>query len=856
MSLIGSDIFKSMEFVNQIQRKFYDGVDENTLAIGTFGAEAELFGRTLQNSIRVASELSSEAIPNRAKYDKNILAHAHYVGVSNLEATPAYMPVQIIIPKDQIEEKMDERDRFIWDSNITIEVEGMEFHTDYDIIITRNKIGSNKFVFTALYDMTIDNPVSDITKPYLPPVGIVSTVSGDMLIVSCIVRQVSHVTVNHRILSDNDIENKTFTFSFEDQLAGFDLDATEGDTTYRITPIYDGAINNTSGYTCEYQYIDTSTIRVKFTRDSYYPKINANININLKLTKGAKGNFTAPKEILVDVSSTKYNYKGLYASVMPSGDSDEGRDKKTTEEIKSDIPKEAMSRGTISTTTDLENFFNSFNTDDSKLYPYKRKYNGIDYIYYLYLVMKKNGNVVPTNTIPIAITNKELSGNSDAYIIPTLSSFVYDSSTARLVTDTDSLDRLDDLETFIYTNPYMIVINKNPLMVSYYLNIIDTTKYVEYDYINQSVQLQMIMSSISIIRSGVTDRNNYHISFQMTQNIDSDYGMVTYDEDDVMDDSNIKVFLVFFNEDNTNVPIRYIQCKLENYNDEEFIYTYEAILGTDDTILSDNRIKINNLKQPISGLDVDSYLENGCTTMIYIFGKLDRKYGEDVITQYIPDLDGYSLCNKYKISGGIDLFYNYTQLMNSNPNLTLISEGEYRFEIASVPMVRRSYLKSESKISSIVSELETRREYIEYCLDIIEGGFDIDFKFVNTYGPSKRFTLKDGSPINRVNMTVEYEAKLYSSSDKYIIDLIIQDIKDSIEDINSISELHFSNLTTTIKDKYTDQLYYFEFLGFNGYGPGQQYIKSITTGMENDTPEFLNVNTLDSDEPDIIINVL
>ena len=854
MALIGSDLFKSMEFANQIQRKFYENEDENTLAIGTFGAEAELFGRTLQNSIRVASELSNEAIPNKAKYDKNIISHAYYVGLTNLEAVPSYIPVQIVIPKDQVDAKMI-NDKFVWDSDIAINIENMEFHTDFDIIITRNKIGVNKFVYTALYDMSVSNPVSDIQKPYLPPVGIVTINSGPMLIISCIVRQVTHTTVNHRILSDNEIENKTFTFSFEDQMAGFDIDSTEGDKTYHITPVYDGSINNISGYTCDYQYIDTNTIRIRFNRDSYLPKINANININLKLTKGAKGNFSAPKEIMVDVSSTKYNYKGLYASVMPSGNADEGRDKKTVSEIKRDIPKEAMSRGTIATTTDLENFFNSFNTDDSKLYPYKKKYNGIDYIYYLYLVMKKNGNVVPSNTIPIEISTLDLYESSNSYIIPPLSAFVYDNGYGHLNKDTDTVDQMDDLNTFIYTNPYMIVINKNPIMISYYLNIIDAIKYVEYDYINQSVQLQMIMSSLNILRSGITDRNNYHISFQMTQNINTDYGMITSTEDGELNDENLKVFIVFFNEDNITTPYRYIQCKLESYAETDFVYTYEAVLGTDDTILVDNKIRIKNLLQPTSGIEVDSYLSNGCDATIYILAKLDRKYGEDPITQYIPGLEGYSLCNKYKINGGVDLFYNYTQLINSTPKLTASSEGVHKLEIEAVPMIRRSYMKNESKISSIIKELETRRQYMEYCIDKIEGGFDIDFKFVNTYGPSKRFTLKDGSPINRVNMTVEYEAKLYSASDKYIIDLIIQDIKDSIEDINSINELHFSNLTTEIKDKYTDQLYYFEFLGFNSYGPGQQYIKSLTTDMRNDTPEFLNVNTLDDDTPDIIINV-
>lgn len=854
MALISSDIFKSMDFANQLQKKFYDVEDQDTLAIGTFGAEAELFGRTLQNSVRIASELSNEAIPNKAKYEKNIIAHAYYLGFDNLEAVPAYMPVQIIIPKTQVDEKMI-NDKFIWDKDIVISIENLEFHTDYDIVITRNKIGANKFVYTAQYDMSIKNIVSDITKPYLPPVGIITIASGPMLILSCIIRQVQHKTINHKIISDNDIENKTYTFEFEDQLAAFDIVATEGDKTFYITPVYDGRINDVNGYTCGYQYINSNTIRITFDRDSYLPKINANIDINLKLTKGSAGNFPFSDEVLVDVTSTKYNYKGLYASVKPSGDSDDGRDKKTADEIKKNIPKEALSRGTISTPTDLDNFFNSFNTDDSKIYSYKRKYNGIDHSYYSYLVMKKFGNVVPTNTINIKLSTDQLSDNNNSYVLAPLSTFVYDNQFGTLVS-AEGVEGIDDLDTFIYTNPYMIVVNKNPIMISYYLNILEVTKYVEYDYINQSVQLQMIMSSLQIQRSGVVDRNKYHVTFQMTQNINTDYGMIQYDEEGNIDDSNLKVFIVFYANEDSTTPYRYAQCKLTSYSNSDFLYSYELEMETDDTILVDNKIKISNLMQPQSGLVVDSYLESGCAATIYIFSKLDRKYGEDSMTNYIPGLDGYSLCNKYKVSGGIDLFYNYTQLMNSTPNLTSSSGGVHTFEIQGVPMIRKSYMSNETRIMAVINELETRRSYLEYCLNCIEGDFEIDFKFMNTYGPSKRFMLKDTSNINRVNLSLSFEAKLYSASDKYIIDLIVQDIKDIIEDINSIEELHFSNLVTEIKDKYADQLYYFEFLGFNNYGPGQQYIKGTNASLMNDVPEFINVNTLEDSSADIYINVI
>lgn len=209
---------------------------------------------------------------------------------------------------------------------------------------------------------------------------------------------------------------------------------------------------------------------------------------------------------------------------------------------------------------------------------------------------------------------------------------------------------------------------------------------------------------------------------------------------------------------------------------------------------------------------------------------------------------------------GLELFYNYSEMMLSTPK---VSEGSkdnptnYTFTIDKVPMIRKAYLTDEVRMTNIVSEIQSRREYIQYCLNLLEDGFDIDFKFFNTYGPSKRFTLDgDENYINTPNLSLTFRTSLYSNTEKYIIDLIKSDIKEAIENIDEISDVHMTNISHDIYEKYSDQIEYFDFTGFNGYGPGETHIYQIETQVMADVPEFLNVNTLANDEPDIEITII
>ena len=82
------------------------------------------------------------------------------------------------------------------------------------------------------------------------------------------------------------------------------------------------------------------------------------------------------------------------------------------------------------------------------------------------------------------------------------------------------------------------------------------------------------------------------------------------------------------------------------------------------------------------------------------------------------------------------------------------------------------------------------------------------------------------------------------------------EIRSYIEDITQIKDLHIPNLITYITDKYSNYLTYFEFIDFNGYGPGVQHIYRKDESLIGKIPEFLNINTANTENHALDINLI
>ena len=873
MADLTTDIYDIEELVNGIKAKYVD-IPDDTLSIGIYGYLTDIFSSTIENNLIAAAEYANEAVPTRAKFERNVLCHALSLGINSIRAVPAKMNVFLCIPENILLQNL-KNDTFVIDRYLKILLgnnNDYEYRLDYDIIIHHNLLPNGKYVYTATYDMAIEekNEVTDIRNPYLPAVGIINVGSTNLIAIPAVIRQIQYTEVDKTILVDNPLENKTITFEFEDQLAYFNVMVTEGEKTYYLNPVYDGLTDTSGGYYCNYMYVNEKKIRIKFNRDSYQPRTNATVIVNVYTTKGTECNFEYNSDKIIQMTSDRFDYTStLYMMIRPISNSIDAKDSDSVDEIRRKIPKQMLLRGSVTTVTDLNNYFNFLNSESKRLYFLEKVHNQVERLYYSYLLLKSdNGNIVPTNTINVVIDRDKFSNiNLVNYVIKQGTRFYYNPETricSAILPDTPQaeLDRMDK-EGFLYFNPFLVLINKNPFFVGFYLNVFSYSKILNFEYINDKCEVQFIGGYINTERLYFTNPDTYTFRVKIEQNISNDFNLIELNDDDEIENCYVDVYLVFYVD---KTATRYLKGKIVDYDGSSYSYTFEFTCTTDDIIDKNNRITINGCNLINTEDLAAAYMPGTVEAKLYVLAKLDNEYGritdEGVnVDDLIPNLDGYSLSNVYEVYTGIDFFYDYTDIMTSYTTLYQNSAGKLEYSINKMPLIRSRYINSDSRYIGFTKILETNRRYISAVLIFLEDSFGVDFKFFNTYGPSKRYMVDDLTLVDRVNLSLRFELKYVMSTDSYILDDISSFIKEYMEDINELNDLHIPNLITAVTNEFREQLVYFKFLGFNKYDSLTQSIYRDTLNdsefRESTTvPEFLNVNVTDNEEPDIQYTII
>lgn len=864
--MITADIYGITNHVNNLKKEYFAS-NEESLMTGTLGYIGAVLANQWQNQIVVTSQYANEAIPTQAKFKRSIIAHALSFDGIDITATPATMDIQLFLLENEVIENLNNNDQFIIDSSIPIYIGGMEFHLDYDIIIKRVKL-KNDYVYTAQYSDIKTNPISDIDNPYLRPPVIIELDKAKTILILCKIHQVTNTILTRKIISSSSIENKTFSFEFEDQLASFHIVATDGDVSRKLTPVYVGMYDGSIDNYFNYEYLDDKTIRVKFDNQSYIPRINTVLEVYVITTKGTAGIFKYNDETKLLLKSTKYGYSNITCIIRPATESTYGaHDTKTIKELKQIIPKEALSRGNITTATDLNNYFSMINTADNKLYFYKRRHNQFSLLFYAYFLFRDSlGNILPTNTISLSMIKDDFTIANDNKLVLTpgsLIKYIPNDSKGYIIPEEDYDPT--DTSCFYYTVPFNMVVNQDPLYVSYYLNIINSSKLLEFSWVNQESEVQFIASNVNWYRNyseDLTIRNRYTMSIDVLQNVLADKGIYIKNPggDDLPPTVNIKVFAVFYGD--TDVPYRYRELELSNYNEQDFLYSFNANFTTEDMMTNKDKLVINDVSDINNTNADDNYGDFPANVKVEIYVAVkyeDGRHGINNLIGIVPGIDDWTITNKYTVIDGIDMFYKYSDIIASVATVSKDGGNNTVYNLRQVPVVKYSYLTQSENVYEFIDQMEIRRDDIYSCLNKLEGNMGIDFKFYNTYGPSRTYFVTEDAKINRVNLHLKFRTKILSGADKYIRDYIIQDIKDYIEDIDDIKDLHMPNITTLIETKYEGQIQYFQFVGINEYDTSIQHVTCIDEldVKEDDVPELLNIDVNPDGSPmiDLIIDL-
>ena len=863
-------IYNIQETINDIAKRYVPNEDEDTLALGLFGYLQDITSVQIQNDIIINSELGNELWPSRAKYEKNVIAHSIIQNITDINAKPAILQVYLGFEEEKISDLFI-NDIFTIDKEYTFMIGNFEFHLEYDIILQRTYMPAvGQYVYSARYDMSRINNLSSITNPYTSTPYNQLDNGKRMIYIPCQIMQVSHVTEYRKIITSSSVDNKTFEFEFEDQLADFEVAVTQNDKTTYLTPIFDGsAIDNDVEYYCYYSYIDASTIRVRFDSLSYLPTLNADVEVYIKTTKGEEGNFDRDvnQYLQLSLTSETYNYKNLPVNVLTGPYSTGGEDRKTVEELRRLLPKEALSRGSITTTKDLQNYFNTMILDSDKVKIEIMKKINNDFekrSYYAYLVMKDEyENIIPTNTINIEVPYSAFDTHDNRkYVLKPGSCIVYENGIGH-VYDSESVALqtmlTDDTNNLIYTIPFMLVVTADPLYVSYYLSIMNYPAYLTFEYINQNSSIQFISTNVTWTRKFLTDGDTYYLDMDLAENLNDGSNILTLDSEGNIIDSRMKVAMVIYNEDLAD-PYRYAIGEVISKDSN---YHVQFKLKTSDLINDDNKIRIEDVYVPKSSSKDYGYFTGHVTVSLYVLYRSEdgSENGVYDLDNIIPadDLAGWTVTNMYTVNGGLNFYYNYSQVMSSMVSDTTVLNDygdETGFLIKSVPVVKYSYMNDEHNIQELINQINYEKAYIDNATELLENNFLIDFKLFNTYGKSTLYSLDSNGTqlVDRIHLTLNFEVKLLKTSDLNTKDYIIQDIKEMIEDLNGEDSLHIPNLITKITNTYKNSIEYIEFLGFNDYGPGVQHLYRQENDDITAVPEFITVNVNDL-TPDINIRL-
>lgn len=876
------DIYSISETVSQIQKKYIEE-DDTTMMMGIYGYLNEVNANSLQNAILVASEYGNEAIPIRSKFERTILTNAITYDIKDINAIPAKMAVMIGFTKSNLDEYLDTNKEFVLDRYTELNIEGYPFHLDYDVVIRRHKLLNNNIVYTAMYDMSFQNTLSDITNPYLRSPIVTNIQGDDYLFIVCNIRQTTLSVQTNKVITNNILESKTFDIDFEDQLAKFNIFVEENGVKTELIPVYEGLPYDKDEYFCYYTYIDENTIRIKFDRNSYQPALNCEITAEVYTTLGSAGNFTYNELIMLPLSSDRFDYKNTKAILKSMTSSVDGTDRKTTKELQRIIPKKMLSRGGIINTKDLQNYFDMIDVNN-RLVVYKKRDNQIERLYYAYLLAKdNNSNIVPTNTIDINLDSENFDIiYEDRYILKPGRPIYYDKGMIGYY-DQNKLQYIENLEEcdsgcgcivgerhpmFTYASPFITIVNKNPLSISYYLDIINRDYIFNYEYINQKSLIQFIANGINMYKNYITS-DDYIFTMNLTQNV-KNKNVITFVKDENGKDTeeiekiNFLPVLAITSENKKY----YIIGEVIDYIENSCTFKCEFRVSSNNSLINKkNQIQLTNLIANGERYPANYFISDKINIAVYAFIDKnvegvadDNGYTEDIS---IPQLSDYVMVNKYIIKEEVYLFYNYSSTINSvckveHKNDNSVLGESYNFTLKSIPLLRYTYINDSAKLDEFIEYLQYRKSYIDTAQDTMEDSFNVDLKFFNTYGPSKLFRIgRKSEELDRVNLSLEFLIKLNVVSNVEIITDIKDSIKEYIEDINNLTSIHMSNLCSYIKQTYQSDIDYIEFVGINTYNSNYQYIERKEPDIITEVPEFVNINlTDDNTDSDINITII
>lgn len=795
-----SDI-KEYWFQN-IAPHYFDFDNVNNYQAGLFGYVNEVMGEATEDVFHAINTVRREFYPHTAKFESSLFKMAALQEVPLPLTTPATANIFLLLNQREILERSTFSNglfTFVLDDSMMILADNIPFVIEYPIIIlAKQKTNDGEFSFNTHYDLSVMNSLSNAIDKYIPNAQIQNGGSR-YLMLSINARQCTLLQKTEMITKDPNIYTITKDFPFDGNLANFEIFYQESETSEEIqlkkVPLNGNPATSPFVY---YEIVNSNIIRITIKKNIYFlPKFNSFLHIRIYTTLGSKGEFPeCLSDLVCQMQSIRYvNNNTMMITGQVNGASSGAKDKLSLEEFSLAVRRAYITNNTITTASDLQSYFNSVSdmigntgVSQSKLLFKKKRDDVLWRIYGSYALFKdENGNIIPTNTIPIKIAPILAPEDTIYYIKPgevfqykdylvedTLEDRICDISDLVI---TDVLN--DDIDTNgnLFTSPYLISINIQNSLIGFYLNSLAVKRSLVYTYMNDNSYNQFIVFSASIERNALLGQNFYSITMNIksASTIDPELICKVNDSTDIenqiraKDSGYIKAVIykgeriyaivVYDNGSLEEIPINTYTNKDKNFT-REIGYTLKYEVG--DHFLKDNVLAVKKVED--SGrltclIDFEPLLISNQHYIPMYIEEYNKDTDSFVLRGYIGTDDKITANNRIVITNGI---YDDDGVQNTNlsmpyKDLSGVFYIFYKDETTNIPHTMTNFKMVESHTLTNITSFSTA----------IDGPFNLiqQIDYVRSVVDFVPYDGKDMKPETELNSFLTFDSNTLNIKD-------------------------------------------------------------------------------------------
>lgn len=533
----------------------------NLLKAGLFGYFNEIASSEIKNAVYYKNMMYDEHFLNTASFPESIYNHAKLYNVEITNGTPSHMAVNLVIRRDdllnspmlqevvedqRIQNKTLHTYQMIISRTYRFSVGKYSFLLPYDvqILVKQTSEQEDEYTITARYLTTLNEfPFIDINSPEIKVYQDMKSAERYVYLqldIYQLERDVTEFTIGSNDISDNLL----YTVNFKNQLATFNVFYEVNGVRYELMKYFNNTYNpiDRDEKYCYYSYVDDDKLQISFgsTTNSFRPRDNSKIIVEVLTTYGQESNFEYNDQIIFNYTATgTNNYAKMLSKVYPITSASGGRDKLSITQEKQKIIQAVLGRDNLIMDSDLEWYFDNINNmntvNESEIRFLKKRDDIIQRLYSSFLLMRdRDKKVIPTNTAPYVNIPKNYfldsnNINNTQLVIPEHSAFVYNDDTGKYDFQqygmSESLKKdLADKNKLVYINPFLTKIDTTPtLKASYYKLDINKDFTVNYSYINNLVNKSIIINKIHISKTETNENdlssNTYKITFNLNSNV-------------------------------------------------------------------------------------------------------------------------------------------------------------------------------------------------------------------------------------------------------------------------------------------------------------------------------------------------